>query len=393
MRKRGNGEGSVYHRKSDNKWVASVTLENGKRKVFYGNTQKEVLEKLTKARHEQQQSTLPTNTSRQTVEQFLKHWLENTQEQSVRPRTYERYEEVVRLHIVPALGRHQLQKLTVQHVQAFYARKLKEGLSPTTVNTFHNVLHKALDTARKWKLVVENVCDLVDAPRTEEYEAQPLTMEQIHTLLAKARGQKIEAMLILTLATGLRRGEVMGLKWQDINFKAGTLQIRRIMSRIPSKLQRDGKKGYTETPTKTKKSRRSVIIAPFALKALEQHRTRQQVVKEQAGDRWIDHDLVFCTSIGTSLNPDRDIRLPLKKLLQEAGLPDIRFHDLRHSQATLLLGMGVHPKIVQEILGHSNVNITMTVYSHVLPSMQKGAMDMLNSAFLEQETEGEHQQE
>jgi len=315
------------------------------------------------------------------VEQFLKHWLESTQEQSVRPRTYERYEEVVRLHIVPSLGRYQLQKLTAQHVQAFYATKLKEGFSPTTVNTFHNVLHKALDTAKKWKLVTENVCDLVDPPRTEQFEIQPLTMEQIHKLLALARGRPIEAILTLALATGMRRGELMGLKWQDIDFKTGTLQVRRIMSRIPSKLQHDGKKGYTEAAPKTKKSRRNVIIAPFVLKVLEQHRKRQQEAKEKVGDRWVHHDLVFCTSIGTTLNPDRDIRLPLKTLLQEAELPNIRFHDLRHSAATLLLGMGIHPKIVQEILGHSNISITLNVYSHVLPSMQKEAMDALNSAF------------
>lgn len=383
-RKRGNREGSVYQRKSDGLWVGSITLENGKRKVFYGKRQQEVIEKLKTALYEQQQGALPTMATKQTVAQFLQVWLESSQVQSRRPRTYERYEEVVRLHIVPTLGRYQLQKLTAQQVQAFYAEKLKAGLSPTTVDTFHNVLHSALKTAKKWKLVAENVCDFVDSPRTERYEAQPLTLEQSRRLLASAHGQPIEAILTLTLATGMRLGELMGLKWQDIDMKAGTLHLQRILSRVPTKLQRDGKKGYVEAAPKTKKSRRPLIIAPFALEVLKQHRERQQEAKKKAGDRWIENDYVFCTSIGTRLNPYYSIQKPLKLLLKEAELPNVRFHDLRHSAATLLMGMGVHPKIVQEILGHSNISITMDLYSHVLPTMQKEAIDTLNSAFLEE---------
>lgn len=383
--KRGNREGSIYRRKSDGLWVGSITLDSGKRKVFYGKRQQEVIEKVKKALYEQQQGTLPTLSPKQTVAQFLQIWLESSQVQSKRPRTYERYEEVVRLHIVPALGRYQLQRLTAQQVQAFYADKLKVGLSPTTVSTFHTVLHSALKTAKKWKLVTENVCDFVDPPRTEHYEAQPLTLEQSRKLLSFAHGRPIEAILTLTLATGMRLGELMGLKWQDIDMKAGTLHLQRILSRVPTKLQREGQKGYVEASPKTKKSRRSLMIAPFALKVLVQHRERQQEAKKQAGDRWVENDYVFCTSIGTRLNPSTSIQKPLKLLLKEAELPDVRFHDLRHSAATLLLGMGVHPKIVQEILGHSNINITMDIYSHVLPSMQKAAIDVLNSAFIGEE--------
>jgi len=175
MGKRGNGEGSIYFRKSDEKWVGSITLENRKRRVFYGRTRKEVQEKLKVALREQQQGTLVT-APRQTLAQFLTDWLENSQKQSVRPRTYERYEELVRLHIVPALGRHELQKLSAQHLQAFYAKKSEEGLSATTINHFHNVLHKALDTAVKWNLVARNVCDLVSPPRRKQFEVHPLTL-------------------------------------------------------------------------------------------------------------------------------------------------------------------------------------------------------------------------
>jgi len=391
--KRGNGEGSIYHRASDNKWVGSITLESGKRKVFYGKTQKEVQEKMKVALYEQQKGMLPATTTKVTVAQFLRDWLETTQKYDVRPRTYERYEEVVRLHISPILGRHQLQKLTTHHVESFYAKKLEEGLSPRTVNTFHNVLHKALDKARKSRLIVENVCDLVDPPRVEDVEGTPLTLKQVKQLLRIAKGHRIEALLTLALATGMRRGELLGLKWQDIDFEKSILQIRRIMSRVPTKLKSEAKKGQVEAATKAKKSRRSIIIVPLAFEALQQHQERQREARKKAGDRWIDRDLVFCTSIGTPLNPDRDVRLPFKRLLSEAKLPDIRFHDLRHSAATLLLGMGIHPKIVQEILGHSSIAVTMNVYSHVLPTMQQDAMGMLGNAFMEQEDKASEQSE
>src|SRR5947209_5244856 len=183
MGKRGNGEGSIYQRKEDNKWVGSVTLENGKRKVFYGKTRKEVQEKLKAALHEQQQGTLVTSPS-QTVAQFLTDWLENMHRRHVRPRTYERYSEVIHLHLIPALGHCQLQKLTAQHVQAFYTKKADEGLAATTIHYYHSVLHNALNTAVKWGLIARNVCDLVKPPRKEQYEIKPLTVEQVQILLA-----------------------------------------------------------------------------------------------------------------------------------------------------------------------------------------------------------------
>jgi integrase len=377
MGKRANSEGSIYRRKSDGKWVASITLDDGKRKVFYGKTQKEVKDKLAKVRSEQEQGTLIT-APEQTVAQFLNDWLENTQKESVRARTYERYEEIIRLHIVPVLGRHQLQKLTAQHLQAFYTRKRKEGLSPTTITVFHSVLHKALDCAVKWSLVPRNVCELVSPPRRARFEVQTLTAEQIQKLLETARGHSMEALFCLALATGMRRGELMALKWQDIDFATNTLQIRRTLSRIPSKLSAEKGKGFEETEPKTKQSRRSVVIAPFAVEALKHHRVRQLEAKLKAGPAWQEHDYVFCTSVGTHLNPTRDILDQLKILLKQAGLPDMRFHDLRHSSATLLLSAGIHPKVVQEILGHSQISMTMDIYSHVLPTMQEEAMSKLN---------------
>ncbi len=385
--RRGNGEGTIVQRKNGT-YEAKISIEGGKRKSIYGKTRREVQDKLKTALYEQQQGTLIT-APQQKLSEFLREWLEKTQKYDVGPRTYERYEEVVRLHIIPALGHYYLQKLKPLHIKNFYAKKLEDGLKARTVQNFHNVLHKALDTAVRWNLVARNMCDQVDPPRAEDYEAQPLELEQLKKLMVAAQGHPIEALFLLTLATGLRRGEILGLKWQDINMNVGTLQVRRVLARVPTILKTVERKGYMEKNTKTKKSRRSIIIAPFALEALKQHRERQNLVKEKAGRFWQDKDLVFCTSMGTPLNPDRDVRIPFKKLLQKAGLPNVRFHDLRHSAATLLLSMGVHPKIVQEILGHSNISITLNIYSHVLPTMQQDAIAKLNAAFMDT-AGGEH---
>lgn len=377
MSRRGNGEGSVYKQRNG-LWAASVTLEGGQRKYLYGKTRKEVQEKLAATVQQQKQGMLVA-TPQQTVGQFLTDWLENTFKQSVRPRTYERYEEVIRLHLVPVLGKHQLQKLSAQHVQAFYARKLKEGLSPSTVVYYHSVLHNALATAVKWGLVARNVCDLVTPPRKARFEIQPFTAEQVQRFLAASRGHKWEALFTLALATGMRQGELLGLKWQDINFATGTLQVRRVLTRIPR--EGPGVRVFREEEPKTEKSRRSITIASMALEALRQHRVRQLETKLRAGPLWQDHDYVFCTLTGTYLRPNHVVD-EFKKLLKKAGLPGIRFHDLRHSAATLLLSLGVHAKVVQEMLGHTQISMTMDIYSHVLPSMQQDAVSRLNELLI-----------
>ena len=381
--RRGNGDGTIYERPNGT-YAATFTIEGGKRKTLYAKTYKEAQEKLRKALYDQQQGTLIT-APQQTVAQFLTDWLENTQKQSVRPRTYERYEEIVRLHIIPVLGRHKLQSLSAQQVQGFYTRKSKEGFSALTVISFHNLLHKALDMAVKWNLVARNVCKAVTPPRRQRFEVTSLTLEQIQKLFIVVEGHRLEALFKLALATGMRRGEILGLKWQDIDFAKGTLQIRRVLSRIPSKMPG---KGYTEAEPKTQQSRRTIIIASVALTALKEHRLRQLAEKEKAGSHWQEHDYVFCTPLGTHLNPTRDALDLLKTFLKKAELPDIRFHDLRHSAATLLLSLEVHPKVVQEILGHSQISMTLDIYSHVMPSMHQDAMNKLNRAI-----DGEKQEE
>lgn len=372
MARRGHGEGSIYKRK-DGRWVASIMLENRKRKEFYGKTRKEVQEKLKVALRELQQGTLVTG-PQQTVAQYLNEWLK-VHKQVIRPRSYERYEAIIRLHLVPMLGKLPLQKLTGQHLQQLYTEKLESGLSSTTVSAIHSMLHTALDDAIKLGILTRNVCEAVSPPRKVHKEMKPLTPEQVRQLLEVAKGHPQEALFILALATGMRRGELLGLKWQDIHFEKGVLQVQRALTRMPTGL------GYKETEPKTRKSRRSIVLTAFAMEALKKHQAKQLEMKIAAGNAWEEHDYVFCTAAGKHLHPGHDVLEELKKLLKKAALPDVRFHDLRHSTATLLLSKGVHPKVVQEILGHSEISMTLDTYSHVLPTMQKAAMEGLNDFF------------
>jgi integrase len=368
MARRGHGEGSIYLRK-DGRWAASISLDGGKRKTFYGKTRKEVQEQLKKGLHLQQQGTLVVS-PRQTVEQFLTHWLEKAHKPTIRIRTYLRYQQHLRVHILPAIGHYQLQKLSPQHLQAFYTLKLEEGLSARTVSAFHSLLHKALDTAVRWNLLSRNVCDAVSPPRPKRHEIHTLTPEQAQQLLAAVSTHRLKILFILALTTGMRLGEMLGLKWEDII--DGTLQVRRTLYYI-------NKVGFEEAEPKTEKSRRNIILPAFVVEELKQHRIRQLAERLKAGESWQEHNLMICTVTGDYISPGDISAKLLRGILRKAGLPRIRFHDLRHSAATLLLSMGVHPKVVQELLGHSQISMTMDIYSHVLPSMQKEAMEKINT--------------
>jgi integrase len=366
--RRGRGEGSVTQRK-DGRWAAYLTLENGKRKYLYAKTKKAALELLRRAQLEQLQGTLVTSSPHQTVAQFFTQWVEK-RKPSLRVRSYERYEGFIRLQIIPNIGRIQLRKLTPMHLQSLYSNLLDEGKKASTVNTLHWMMHRAFSDAVRWELIAKNVCKAVEPPRRTRYEFRALTMEEAQRLLTTARGHSMEALFVLALTTGMRRGELLALKWQDIDFEQSTLHVRRAFTR--AKGQR-----YLESEPKTDKSRRSILLAPPTIEILKQHRLRQFESRKLAGEDWQERDLVFCTALGTPLNPNKVLER-FKTLLKRAELPHIRLHDLRHSTATIMLKIDVHPKVVQELLGHSRIAETMDIYSHVLPTIQGDAMNKLN---------------
>ena len=374
MARRKYGEGTVFQRK-DGRWVAQIRLDNGKQKQRYCKTEKEANAALRKMLHEKEQGMLATGPS-QTLKTYLGQWLEQVHKTRVRKGSYNLYKIMLNKHIIPALGHIQLQRLTAQHVQAFYTHELESGLAAKTVRGYHALLHTALKNAVKWNLIARNVCDLVSPPIPQRHEMQTLTSEQAQRLLEVTQEHGLNVLLTVAITTGMRKGELFGLHWQDIDFEEGCLYVRRTIARI-------GTFGIVESEPKTQRSRRKIILPAFVLDALKQHQVYQQTLPEKAGTHWQEKGIVFCNGYGGYLEVARFHRM-FKQLLESAELPNIRFHDLRHSAATILFRMGIHPKVVQELLGHSNIGITMDTYSHMLPTMQQEAMNKLDNLFRKQ---------
>lgn len=285
---------------------------------------------------------------------------------------HRRYHELVVLHILPTLGTVKLQKFTPQHLQRLYNQKGEEGYAPQTVKHIHRVLHKALNDALKWSIVARNVSDAVSAPRVLRQELRVLNGEQAQQFLAVAKDDPLEALYVLALTTGAREGELLGLEWEDFDLALGRMQIRRTITRLVNK-------GFTVSEPKTAKSRRAVHLTLLAIQALKRHRLRQNEARLAAGEAWDQQGWVFCNSVGRPIDAGNMIRRSFRPLLQKAELLIIRFHDLRHSATSLLLSLDVHPKIVQELLGHSQISLTLDTYSHVLPSLQAEAVDRLRT--------------
>lgn len=373
MSKRGNGEGTIYKRQ-DGRWTASLTVGvvEGKRvrKSLYGKTRHEVASKLNRATRSREDG-LPLPNERKSCGQYLQEWLDGITS-TVRPKTKVTYEGLIRLHAIPALGKVSLAGLSPQHLQRLYADRLASGLSPQTVRHLHAVLHRALEQAARWGLVQRNVADLVSPPRATRPEMKVLAPEHVRQLLDAAEGERLEALYILAVANGLRQGELLALRWRDLDLTAGLLQVRATLTH--------DKEGFQLTEPKTHGSRRQVALSQLAITALQGHRARQNAERLKLGAVWEDNDLVFANEVGRPIEPSNLRRRSFEPLLEKAGLARVRFHDLRHSSATLLLSRGIHPKIVSEMLGHSRVNITLDLYSHVTPTMQRQAADAVDAA-------------
>ncbi|MGZ3643489.1 MAG: tyrosine-type recombinase/integrase [Ktedonobacteraceae bacterium] len=373
-RPRKHGSGSVFRRpeRKGKQWVAQIMLENGISRQRYFNTEKEADEALNEMLYEQRQGTLVTERD-QTVQQLVEHWIENVKKKAVRLSTYTEYRKLIRNHILPGLGHFKLRHLTMGRVEAFYTRKQEEGLSVSYIRLIHAVLHQALSYAVKRNLVARNVCEGVTLPRHTRHEIQPLTPEQAQKLLAVAKGHRLEAVVTTAVVTGMREGELLALHWSDINFEQGYLQIRRTVRRFTGQGMREGE-------PKTASSRRRIDLSPYLLEVLKHHRVSQLEARLKAGKAWEDHDLVFCNRLGKFFETG-DLGKMFHTLLQDAGLPRLRFHDLRHSAATMLLAMGVNVKVVQELLGHSTVTMTLNIYGHVLPGQQQAAIEKMSDLF------------
>lgn len=365
-RTRGKGEGTISRRKDGRYWArVDVGYVNGKRKrkPYYGRSRAEVAEKLAEAQHKRNRG-LPISFERQTVAEYLSTWLDSIRPPMTRPRTFERFEGIVRLHLIPTLGKHRLERLAAQHVQELLSAKLAAGLSPQSVRHIRTALGIALNRAVRFDLVERNVAALTDPPPIEREPVKPLLPDEAKRLLAAAQGDRLEAVYSVALAVALRRGEALGLAWGDVDLEAATLRVNRSLQRAEGKLQL--------LPPKTPGSRRTIPLPSIAIKALRKHRAQQAEERLAAGTAWIDAGLVFTTRKGTPLEP-RNLVRHFKGLLKRAGLTESRFHDLRHTAASLLLAQAVHPRVVMEILGHSRISLTMDTYSHVMPNVMNDA--------------------
>jgi integrase len=360
-KRRARGEGTIYQR-PDGLWAAQITLLDGKRKTKYGKTQREVKEWLLEKRKELAGGLL-IDDKNVTAGEFLDKWLDIVSPR-LRPATLATHETIIRVHIKPALENLRLSQITPAHLQTLYSQKLKDGLSRRTVKYIHTIIHQMLDQALKWGLVARNVSEAVDAPTPDKKQVEPLTRDEVKRLLEVLKGDRLYAFYVVALATGLRRGELLALTWDNVDLDNDVVYVRKTLQSIRGQ-------GLVIGEPKSEKSRRPVVLPDFAHAVLTDHKAKQKVQSR----------FVFCTSKGTPFGP-RNIMRHFKKMLKKAELPNtIRIHDLRHTFVSFMLSQNVPPKDVQVIAGHASFSTTMDIYGHLMPGAQREAAKKVDKMF------------
>ncbi|MEU8293480.1 site-specific integrase [Streptomyces pseudogriseolus] len=397
---RANGEGTIYQRR-DGRWEAAgyVLAADGTRKRVrvYGTTRKDAADKLTQKIADSNRG-LSVPTAQGSVAAYLTYWLENVAVHNLRENTHTRYTACVDRYLIPGLGKKKLTKLTAKDVRTWLnqlrtacqccSRGLdvwrdeprccalgvccSKRLSPLTLNYIHSVLKSALEHAVREEEIPRNVARNVrtGTPRPRRFD--PLTADEARQFLNTTQGHRLHALFELALHTGLRKGELLGLRWEDLDLDRGTAAVRRT-------LQRTSTGGLTTLPAKTRASERRIAVPTRCLQSLKHHHEQQQREREAAGTTWQHNGHVFTTLQGRPIDPTNLTRT-FTTLLSKAGLRRIRFHDLRHSTATLLLEQGVELVVIKELLGHAHIGVTATVYAHVRLRLQRDAIDTLSTA-------------
>lgn len=365
---RGNGEGTISSRKRpDGRWEAKMThgrLPNGKprRITVYGRTRKEVADKLAVLLVQQQSKTLVLP-DRLTFRVYLQQWLER-KKGTVKETTYVGYKNIVDKHLLPLIGDIKVQQLEPVSVDHLHAQLRAKGLAPRMVQLIHIVLSNALKQAQRYDIVSRNVAALVERPKAEAYEAQVWTGAQVTTFLNGIREHKWHAIFFLAVTTGMRRGEILGLHWSDIDLEVGQIKITRNLTMA-------GREMVVTTP-KTKNSRRRIYISPEGVALLRHVHEQQQQMRVRRAKQWQDTGYVFTTQIGTPIKPVK-VSQTFDQLGQTLGLPRIRLHDLRHTNASLSARQGMPLKVLSERLGHASPGFTAKVYQHLYDDEQRAA--------------------
>ncbi len=360
-RRRGNNEGCIYQRK-DGRWCAQVSL-SGRRITKYAKTQRECRE-WVKQTLDKIEYGLTFEGTQLTLEHFTESWLSG-KEISRRPGTVRSYRRMAEKDILPVLGKMRMQNIQPSHIKQLYALMSADGKGARTIQLVHIVLHGAFKQAVKEGLIGRSPMDAVERPRVETAEYQILTEEQARQFLIAATGSPYETLFYLALTTGMRKGELLGLKWSDLDREKGILLVQR-------QLQQVGWSGAFLVPPKTKAGHRQIKLGEVALAKLDAHRQQQVLQRAAAGDRWQENGMTFTSGIGTYLDQSKVSR-EFKRLLKQAGLPDIRFHDLRHTSISILLESGTPVNTVQRRAGHSKPSVTTDIYGHVMARSQDEA--------------------
>ncbi|MBK8903068.1 MAG: site-specific integrase [Anaerolineaceae bacterium] len=360
-KRRGNNEGSVFWDKSKERWCAEITLPDGKRKRKRHQSRKVVQEWLLEQRSQIKKGIVVKDTN-EAVRDYMARFLEEVVAHTVKPATYTSYSFWIKTHIVPSIGHLKLKNLQPHHLQHLYSQKLDEGLSKRSVQYMHAIIRRALNQAVKQGILIRNPTNAVTAPKPQKKTFATLTVDQVRQFLKEVEGHRWYPIYVIAVMMGLRKGEILGLRWQDINFDNNTISVENVVLEINGKI-------HLGSP-KTKKSKRTVAMPEYVANVLKKYRKDVGAI----------NGLIFQTSSGKPVSP-RNLSRHYYQARESANIPKVRFHDLRHTAATLLLKENVHPKIVQEMLGHSSITLTLDTYSHVIPGIQKKAADKMDYLF------------
>ena len=390
-RKRSNGEGTIID-KGNGRFMGQISVGRDpvtgklKRKTVYG-TKEEVEKKLLNLRYELINGSYMEETNI-TMEKWLLTWLNVYKKNKLGPGTFDNYETNIINHIIPNIGKVELKKLRTDHLQIFYNKLLVNGnkktgkeLSPKTIRRVHVIINAALEQAIKVKHINENVSKYVELLKIENKEFEYLNSDEITQFLNYCDGDRFCAAFVLECYTGVRRGELLGLRWQDVSFDKDQIRINQVVKVVKN---RDGEGNKTKlifgTP-KTRSSRRTIPVPENVISILKEYQKQQNEEKMLIGKRYKDNDLLFCKVDGTPIRP-QNFTNHFKRLLKESGVEKkVRFHDLRHSVASLLLELDQHPKVVQELLGHSVIATTLDIYSHVTLEKKSKATSSLHNLY------------
>ncbi|MGF1473075.1 MAG: tyrosine-type recombinase/integrase [Rubrobacteraceae bacterium] len=366
------GKGDGITKRSDGRFMGRAVVETptgAKRKTVYGKTYDEVRQKLNKLRADAD-GGLVFDAGKLTVGEYLGAWLTDTVKGTVRESTFGSYSRTVNNYLIPGVGKVKLKNLKPMHLRKLYRETLESGRSTRTVQYMHTLIKKALKDAIRAELIPHNPAEAVDPPKLEREEMRPLSAEEVRKLLSAARkaDDRLAAVWAVAVHTGMRPGEMLALTWADVDLDAKTVQVKRALS------------GGVVTEPKTKRSRRRIGLSTGAVDALRAHRKRQLEERMKRAGLWEDRNLVFPSTVGTHMS-QRNLTRAFKVAAERAGLPEtVRLYDLRHTCATLLLSRNVHPKYVQELLGHASIALTLDTYSHVIPGMDGGTGDAMDAA-------------